>query len=274
MLAALTIIVATSFSVYFPSAHDTDEWGLRAHNFSVQGPHLIGEAVSRISFDVTLINFSKEAREHELLPVARATRQLSFRIIQPDGTPLSGDGRGLIREPFTQSHRLRAGEFHSVNFQLGEYIFARFDQIGRYRLEPLLKIDGKPICAPPVEFEVVAIPPGAVLISQPVERAGHGAKGSSQPAVQQVQVRGRTLLIYRGPYELTRLAELPGKCEMTVEGTHGEGRPLRITYADTSAPGSTCTLTVHSVGGRRWTQEDQDAYDYKHHIAPAPRPRP
>ena len=69
----------------------------------------------------------------------------------------------------------------------------------------------------------------------------------------------------------SRLAELPGKCEMTVEGAYGGWEPITVTYADKKSPSGTTTRVIHSISGAPWRQEDQDSYNAKHKLAPAPR---
>jgi len=278
------LVIAASLTPFLPSPHDKDGWGLRVHGLSIPGPYLVGERPSRTRFDVTLINFSKEAREHDPLPAARVTGDLHLAIIEPDGKNLPGIGLPYPeRNPFTQPSRLRREEFNSVTFEFGEFGYGliAFGQVGRHRVEASIKIDGKTIKAPPIEFEVVAVPPRAVLVSHAVTLEGRGAKESSRPVIQQVPVGNRTLLIYRGhydpaqsgggPYFTTRLAELPGKVEMKVEGAYGDWGPITITYADKKSPSGTTTLVVHSIGGTPWTQGDQDSYNAKNKLAPAPR---
>jgi len=276
MIVLYVSMFVTNFSVYLPNPHDAHGWGLRVHNLSVPGPYLVGEGAGRPRCDVTLINFSKETREHDPLVVARFTRDLELTIIEPDGKGMPGVGLPGHRSRFVVSGRLRGGEFSSVDFDFAAFGFGltAFAQVGRHRVEASIKIDGKTVKAPPVEFEVIAVPPSAVLVSHPVPLEGHAATESARPVVQQVAVGRRALLIYRGPDGLVRLAELPGKCEMTVEGAYGDWGPLKITYADKNSPSGTTTLVVHSIGGTPWSQEDQESHDYKHNIAPAPRPKP
>jgi hypothetical protein len=129
-----------------------------------------------------------------------------------------------------------------------------------------MKIDGKTIKAPPVEFEVVAVPPSAVLVSHAVGLEGRAVKEGGRPVIQQVPVGNRTLLIYRchydptqpggGSYFTTRLAELPGKCEMTVEGAYGAGNPLTITYK-TAPDAKPKKLVINSISGTPWTEEEE-----------------
>jgi hypothetical protein len=279
--AALALVAAAPL---LPSPYDAHGWGLRVHNLSVSGPYLLGEHIGQIRFDVTLLNFSAETREHDPLTVARDTRDLRLTLFQPDGKRFSKYGFSAQRDPFTQPRRLRGGEFSSLDFDFKAFGYGliAFGQVGRHRLEPSMKIGGKVVMAPPVEFDVVAVPPSAVLASHPVRLEGRAATESAQPVVQQVPVGNRTLLIYRGhydpakpgggPYSTKRLAELPGKCEMTVEGAYGAGKPLTITYK--AAPDARPTrLVINSVSGSPWTEEDERHLQERlSRVAPMPRP--
>src|SRR5688572_30006281 len=114
MILLYVSTIVASLSVYLPSPHDANGWGLRVHNPSVPGPYLLGEWAGRPRCDVTLINFSKEAREHDPLPAARMTGDLRLVIIEPDGKGLHGVGLPYPeRNPFTQPRRVRGEEFSS-----------------------------------------------------------------------------------------------------------------------------------------------------------------
>jgi hypothetical protein len=116
---------------------------------------------------------------------------------------------------------------------------------------------------------VVDISPKSLLVSQPVPLVGFRSKQDpaeqDRAVVQQVVLKDKVLLVYCryvGPKYggglgfTARLAELPGKCEMTVEGAYGEGRPLTITYK-TSPDAKPTKLVVNSVSGSPWTDEDE-----------------
>ena len=135
-----------------------------------------------------------------------------------------------------------------------------------------VKIDGKTIPAPPIKFEVIEPPADAILVSHMAPLEGTEATkpvlNQCKPLIQQVQVGKRTLLIYRqcydpksggGIYLTARLAELSGKCEMTVTGAYGDGRPLTITYKDAKSPTGTTKLVINSIDGTPWTAEDETA---------------
>jgi hypothetical protein len=254
---------------------------------SVIGPYLVGECIDRIHFDILLLNFSKETIEHDPLVVARQVGDLDVTILQPDPNPLPRLGRPWPRDPFTQQVRLRAGKFTSDGFRFADFGYHRLVKPGRHRLDASLLIGGKKVEAPPVEFEVVELPPGAVLVSHPVplegREAARPADEQSRPFVQQVKVGNRTLLIYRrdtgpkwgGGIDGTfRLAELPGEAEMTVAGAYGGGKPLTITYQDAKSRTGTTTLVINSINGMPWDGDrgPPDPDDGSDRVIPPPRP--
>ena len=176
------------------------------------------------------------------------------------------------RDPFTQPIRLRSGESSFTDFAFGEfgYVFCHFSQVGRHRLAASIKIDGKTIKAPPIELEVIELSPDAVLVDHKVPLEGRELtvipRDQCQPVVQQVTLGGRTLLIYRqiykpesggGVFLTARLATLPGKCEMTVEGAYGAGNPLTIKYKDERSKNGWTTLVINSISGSPWTEEEE-----------------
>ncbi|MCI0705701.1 MAG: hypothetical protein L0241_31965 [Planctomycetia bacterium] len=202
-----------------------------------------------------------------------------------------GGLRSPVRDPFTQI-TLRPGEYSSLDFSFKQFgYFLTLGAPGRYRLEATLKIDGKTITSPPVELDVVAVPEDAVLVNQliPLEGAESLKPPDEQewPVIQQVKVGDRTLLIYRR-YNPTmnggkagmlwRLAELPGKVEMKVEGAFGAGKPLTITYQEAKPPTGTTKLVINSIGGTPWTAEEEQLLreqrerEQEASIAPPPRP--
>jgi hypothetical protein len=293
MISTISTLIAaalTGLGIYLPSPHDKDGWGLRVHNFSVRGPY-IAEPIDYVRFNVTLINFSKETRGHDPLKVAARTDSLQLRIIKPDGRDLWQwhGSRYRPRGPFAQN-KLRAGEFCSQDFPFAQFGYhLTLGEPGRYRLEATLKIDGKTITSPPVELEVVAVTDDVVLANQLVPLEGPAAmlppEEQEWPVIQQVKVGSRTLLLYRG-YGGTkfggkvrwtyRLAELPGKVEMKVEGAFGDRKPLTITYKDANSPTGTTKLVINSIDGMPWTEEEerllQERLNPKKDAIPAPRP--
>lgn len=268
--AACVLGIVTALSPILPNALDKEGLGLRIYNFSVRGPYLVGEAIDRVRFQVTLLNYSKDPLEHDPLVVAVDVGDLTVFITGPDGKriPRLG-GRPSLRNPLTQPIKLRPGEFewHALPFVYLGYgvVFAP----GQYRVDGSLRIDKRTITSPPAQFEVVEVPASAVLLSHAVPLEGREAQRpvekQRRPFVQQVHVGKKTLLIYRiyhgpnydGEIEWTfRLAELPGKVEMTVEGAVGARNPLIITYK-TSLTAKPTTLVINSVNGLPWTEEEE-----------------
>ncbi|MBY0459480.1 MAG: hypothetical protein K2V38_19330, partial [Gemmataceae bacterium] len=125
--------------------------------------------------------------------------------------------------------------------------------------------------SPPLEFEVVEVTEKAVLTTHwlPLEgeRAKQPPEEAERRAIQQVAVRGRTFLVFRyyhsqknggKPSQLVRLAELPGKVDVKVEGGFGDRKPLFVTYKDATAPGGVRTLKLSSDYGEPWTEGHEE----------------
>src|SRR5262245_7241139 len=191
---------------FLPHPIDKHGWGLRVHNFSGRGPYLVGEAIDRVRFDVTLINFSKETRSHDPLIVAKRTRDLDIAIFQPDGKPAPAlGGPALPRPELTQQNRLRPREFYSQDFRFAGFGYHGLIEPGRYRIEVTLRIDEKTIKSPPIEFDVIEPPADAVLVSHKVPLEGRELMlpvlEQCKPVIQQMKVGNRTLLIYRRVYD-------------------------------------------------------------------------
>jgi hypothetical protein len=279
MIDVLVILVST-LAPLLPSPFDRDGIALRLHNFSDLGPYLVGEDIGKVRFDLTLVNSSKAKFTHDPFIVARRTRELQISISDPDGKPLHkfGHPHSWPRDPFTEQHRLLPGESSSLAFQFKAFSYWIVSKAGRYRVEGMWTIDGQKYTAPPVEFVVVDVPPEAVLTSYLVPLEGMEAlrpvNEQGRTRVEQVAVGKKTLLIYTGFTGASRLAELPGKVELTVEGAFGAGNPMTIKYKDAKSKTGWTTLVINSIGGTPWTEEDERAWIERTtpHIAPAPRP--
>jgi|GEM_PF-5630548 len=86
--------------------------------------------------------------------------------------------------------------------------------------------------------------------------------------IQQVEVRKRIFLIYRRyntpkdgagislAYPTVVLKELTNKAPLEVNGKFGFNSPLRIRFRETPLDAET-ELTIESLGGKRWTDEDE-----------------
>lgn len=278
-------VLLLAVGLRLPSPHDKDEWGLRVHNFSVRGPYLAGELIDRSRFDVTLINFSKERRAHDYLVVAKRSGALQVRICDPDGKEVSRFvGHKEIFKPFAEQNKLRPAEQRTESFSFIEFGYFVLG-LGKHQMEATLKIDGKTLTSPPVELEVVAVPESAVLVNYwlPIEGvlAEQPPEDRELRAIQQVKVGNRTYLIFRRyhspknggkPSYVKRLAELPGKVELKVEGAAGAGRPLTVTYPDTNSPIQLAKLVINSNSGRPWTEEDEKALREREKPAPPAKP--
>jgi hypothetical protein len=285
--ASILAVLLPVLTPFLPSPHDKAGWGLRVHRLTEPGPYLVGESLGRnYYFDIMLLNFSKETREYTPLIAAIRPRELDLEIIQPDKTPLDRyRGRGRRPEPFAGQAKLAPGEFASVELQYPHFGYWYVVQPGRHQMVAALKIGGKRVMSPPVGFEVVEIPADAVLVNRDVPLEGVAATRpfaeKDRAVVQQVRLGTRTILIYRrfvgpkyggGVAYTFRLAELPGKCEMTVEGAYGNWGPLTITYK--TAPDAKPTrLVINSIDGRPWTEEDERLLQERlSRVAPMPRP--
>jgi hypothetical protein len=284
MLSAFISALIAVLAPCLPSPDDRDGLGLRIR-LDRDGPLLQYESIGSIGFDVTLINFSKEIREHDALVVALTTGDLRLRITGPDGKGLGSiRGQSIPRDPFTVMHKLRPGESASDRFGFG---YHRVVQAGRYRAVATMKIDGKELASPPIEFEVVKVPDGAILASHNLPREGVKPQPGEQQeraAVEQVRVGDRVWLVHRrfgslgGLIFARRLAELPGKCEMAVEGVYGEWGPLTIAYK-TSPTAEPTKLVINSINGLLWTEEEERSWQERLReknglppLAPSPRP--
>jgi hypothetical protein len=255
-----------------PSPHDKDGWGLRAHGLVVDGPYLAGESTGGIRLTISLLNFSGKTRERDPLVVAQQTGALDMRIVQPDGKILASlRGCPRPRSPFTVAEKFAPGQCSSVEFQFDSFGYDHARQSGRHRLELVLRSDEGTLTAPPIECELqfVEPQPDAILLGHELALEGRvetlPADEQCRAVIQQVKLGNRVLLIYRQFYgakeggkvgRTFRLAELPGKREMTVEGAFGAGNPLTITYK--TSPAATPTkLVINSINGLPWTQEEE-----------------
>ena len=254
LIPALLATLWASVSVYLPSPYDKDGIGLRVHNLS-RGPYFVGEHIDRVRYNITLVNHSKATLVHDPFVVARKTGQLDYSIINPDGkriVPPLPTPPGFPRDPLTAELKLRPGECATGDFWLRDWW--SLTKAGRYQVVATWTIDGRKFTSPPAEFDVVDIPPKAVLSSIPIALDSEPKHPVNAPCVQQVEVGKKVLLIYNSG-GAKRLAELPGKVEMKVEGTYGFGNPITIKYADTNSKTGMTTLVIHSIGGTRWTAE-------------------
>ncbi len=250
-------LLTTCVGIYLPNPLDKDGIGLRICNLSDRGPYLRGETLSECHLDIMLVNHSKGTLVHDPFEVARLTQQLKVSVTDPDGKPLHSlvRGQALLRDPFTAEQKLQPGEFSSQDSQFRSFGRWSFLKTGRYQIQAIWTIDGRKLTSPPLEMVVVAVPPEAVLSGIRVVRDDKEVRPSG-PFVQQVKVGEKTLLIYTGS-GTHRLAELPAKVEVSVEGLYGPASPLTIKYADAKSKTGTTTLVINSLTGTPWTAEEE-----------------
>lgn len=265
MLLQSVIALVLTLMPFLPSPQDRDGLGLRIR-LERDGPFLERESINSVPIVVTLINFSKKAREHDPFIVALRTRDLDLQIVGPDGKPLGAGGDpSLPRDPFTVRNKLQPGEHDSHKFYVASFGSRVIYATGRYRVAAKLAVDGKEISSPPCDFEVVKVPDEAVLVSQNIALAGQELKRPAEQrqlsAIQQVKVGHDVWLVYRrfvkgGVFFARRVAVLPGVVEMTVEGNYGDWGPIRISYK-TSPTSAQMRIAIHSFDGMPWTEEDE-----------------
>ncbi len=287
--------MAVSLLPFLPSSHDKHGWGLRVHGLTNPGPFLAGERLDQCQFRITLINFSDKVQYHDPIPVAYQSLALDLIVKGPDGKDadvIQAEFNRGGRDPFTVQTKLPPKELSSLDFGFAGFGYRNLVFPGRYRVEAKFslnnadgKLDGRVVSAPTVEFEVLPLKSETVLANNSVPVEGWVAKQpvekQQRSAVQQVKAGDRTFLVYRvyhAPKHIAavakalgrpvavddpvwinytfRLAELPGKCEMTVAGAYGGGNPLTITYK-TSPTAEPTKLVINSIDGRPWTEEEE-----------------
>lgn len=285
-LSALLALTLSGVAPFLPHASDKDGVGLRIHSPSIRGPFLAGEVIDRVHLRVTLLNYSKHPLEHDPLVDAEDLRTVTAVMKGPDGKPYARIGGHFSRKAFTQRVKTLPGTFETETFPFAAFGYFIVRDPGHYRVECSMEVDQKAITSLPLSFEVVDVPEKAVLLSQAIPVKGFQATlpvdEQTRPFVQQVQIGKRTLLIYRrfngpkygGGIDFTfRLAELPDKVEMTVEGSFGDTNPLTIKYKDGKSKTGWTTLVVDSGNGHPWTEEDE-RLRIERSKPPLPKPTP
>jgi hypothetical protein len=272
MIECLVAILA-AVTPFLPCPLDKDGWGLRICGLNTRGPLIVGEDVGRYQFDLLLLNFSKEPREHDVPVVALETGTLDVSISKPGGKgPPALCRLSRPRDPFTVMHKLGANEWTSERFSLASWGYFLVYETGLYRVSATWQINGKTVSSPPVDFEVVRVLDEAVLASHTLPLEGsqlaRPVEKRHRAVVEQIRVGNRIWLAYRRlgsgkptpnalPGFAVRLVELPGKVEMTVEGAFGAGNPLTVTYQDANSAIGTNMLKIHSITGEPWTEEEE-----------------
>jgi hypothetical protein len=279
---ALSVINATGWLL--PDLADKFGWGLR-----VRLPHesyLRHEYVGNSQLEILLINRSKEERVY----IPREAIDLNVVFTRADSKPIDRvDGMGY-RPAFLKKRTIvPAGACVSSVVRFRDYFVLSFGQAGECEVRATLETAEGHIFTPAVNFRVVEPAEDAILASHPVPSEGEQLawpkNRRERVLIQQIKMGNRVFLYYRRllPLKETnytgyvyRMVELPGKCEMTVEGSYGESGPLTITYKTSPTAGPT-KLVVHSTGGRPWTEKDEQLWQElraKNGLPPlAPPPR-
>lgn len=274
----LTVVNATTWLLP-DAAADKFGWALRARLLDSRQPYLVGEYLHRREdvhhprLLVALGNQTKEDRKYLLLNAARVAGSLRVTILRPDGKPLPWTYYPGMKLLFDTRWDLAAGKWDSFDFDFGELNNqAGLSDVGVYELRASLGTAEGSIVSPPIKFKVIEPAADAVLASHPIALEGYEAKWPKErqrrPVIQQITIESRTWLVYRrfaspndgGKASYThRLAELPGKVDVKVEGAFGFWGPLTITYktAPTAEP---TKLVVNSVTGFPWTKEDEQSW--------------
>lgn len=281
ILVALTMVNATGWLL--PAPTDKLGWGLRVLTLDFHRPYLVRESLDRGSFEVVLINQSKEVREYVLLEIAQLSRALRVIILKPDGNPLRSHGRGFRSDLLTGPSRLPAGQLVVSRFGFDQFEYDELPVPGEYQMRATLKTTEGIIVSPALKLTVIEPAPDAILASHQVPLEGYQAnwpKAKQERAViQQIKVGNRVWLFYRkflsselGGKVIAsfRLAELPGKVELQAEGAFGDGGPLTIKFKDPKSKTGSTSLVINSNDGMPWTEDEEQLRLER--IAPAPRP--
>jgi len=241
----------------------------RSHGLHPCTATLAQEGIWHGAVGVVLVNQTQDVQEYFPLEVAREVGDLSVKIVQPNGKTLRTRREGLVDGPLMERRKLPAGRVVASIFGFDELGYHQLPGPGKYELRASLKTVGGVIHAPVVKLMVIEPAPDTIVASHPISLTGEQLKrpadARERAAVQQIKVEGRTFLFYRrflsakngGEIGDTfRLAELPGKVELSVSGSHGEWGRLTITYK--TSPGAEPTkLVINSISGSPWTDEEE-----------------
>jgi hypothetical protein len=286
---ALAIIHATAWLL--PDPADKFGWGLRVRLDKPHPPLLPHEIIWWGRLKVMLINRTSETREYVPRDDGVAAGDLNVVIAGPDGRePPGKDYRGVLPDLRKGRCKVPATGILVSEFAPKEFGYMQFHEPGVYEMRATLRVAEGLLFTPALKFRVIEPAVDAIVAKHNVPPDGDLAEkpaGRRQRVmIQQIQVEGRTRLYYlmfewpeyggkaRHAY---RLAELPDKVHMKVEGSYGEGGPLKITY-QVSPTAKPTNLVVHSIGGRPWTEKDEKSWQERLRekgglppVAPPPR---
>ena len=268
-LPILPAVVASMLWNLAPTAQysgDAHGWAVRTRGHVLGGPYLVGEEPDWHQFEILLFNKSPAARTYPTLHDAWRYGELTVEMTRGKDEVVPRNFRPVVPNPGDVPAQLKAGERDSKKFTLRDFGFWQFREPGEYRAQVEFSTPQGKTVSPPWKFTVVDIPEMDIVATQVVQLVGFRAKRppneQARITVQQVKVGDRMFLIYRifasaknggGVSSAVRLAELPGKADMTIEGEYGDERsPITVKYKDKNAPTGTTTLVIDSINGRPW----------------------
>ena len=284
--ACISAVVANLFT---PHRLDTGDLALRAINLNSIGSYIAGESIEHTRVAVLLHNRSTVPQDYYAFQYSKQILDLGISITHSNGRGLrAGGDRGDQHDPNQPKLKLPVGGWAGCPFRLASFGFGSPLEVGTYRIDVSLLNQGKTYLAPPIKFEVVEITRDCILVSHKLPLEGKMAERSinkqERAIIQQIALGKKVWLFYSQfaspenggkAYSTTRLTELPGKCEMRVEGSFGDNNPLTISYKD--APYMKFynkQLVINSVDGYPWTasKEKHRQEKLKRGGQPAPPP--
>ena len=270
MITLWGVMIINALGWLLPVPADKLGWGLRIRPLENHQPYLAMESIEQARLAIVLINKSKEERKYLLLDAACANGDLETTIVRPNGKPLRNHSHPSLAILFEYRWKLPAGQLVAEQFKSGDLGYYELPEPGEYELRASLKTAQGIVTSPPVKLAVVEPAPDAILASIAVPLEGYQAKWPKEKqetaAMQQIKLGNRTWLFYRqflsselgGKVSHSfRLAELPGKVELRVEGAFGDRNPLTIIYKDTKSPTGEIKLVINSINGMPWSAEEE-----------------
>ncbi|MCI0705703.1 MAG: hypothetical protein L0241_31975 [Planctomycetia bacterium] len=284
-LSTFVAYIVASWAVVVPNLYDAHGWGLRVERLTT-GPYIVGETYENIRVKITLINKTEQARQYPPLGLALRSSELHVGLKYPDGR-----GVRCHFEPDGPTRpetwvKLEAGKSVSIELALRTFGYRQLFEPGKYQAQLTFKTPQGEVAAFPWVLDVVKPDAADILASHtvPLDELEAKRKPDDQyrAFVQQVKLGDRVFLFYRSFWGGTkngdrvdrclRLAELPGKVEMKVEGEYGMGKRLTITYDDKKSPTGKRIIIIDSRGGSIDLAPQPPPDDPNDRIAPPPRP--
>ncbi len=268
--SAFVALVAAGWSMVVSSLYDAHGWSLRVQSLT-SGPYLVGETHKTIRMRITLSNKTDTALQYPPFELAIRAAELRINLLAPDGRVAD---RNETSDPYGPSRleswaKMEAGKSVVGELPLSIFGYERFYEMGKYKAMLTFKTPQGKVSSFPWVLEVVEPADTDILASQlvPVEgdRLNWPKEKQERVTIQQIKIGNRTWLFHRqflnseqgGKVSRTfRIAELPGKCEMKVEGAFGGGNPLTITYKDEPYR-KWWTKHVISSYGWPWTADEE-----------------